>query len=249
MIQIKIDKQIRKRVETSLEPMGTDFLELEIIDVESDQDVDYLFEQALLYVKDGQIELSRLIAYYQTPFLLPSTIPYTDGNLRGAILFLIGKYNEAKDNFEDTYLKSISEMVTLYKERKLFPKELVRNIIDNIVEDSIYYSNMAVVQHYNSSNADDLLKLKYLYEQAIKYVSNYTDELHLLKYYMLLYTQYGLFDDAKMILRHSLNLSEPLAINFKSMLDKAYVSYLQNQKTSLQFQDVPYYFINQFLVS
>lgn len=249
MIQIKTDTSIRPAVESVIDSLKNDLLEVEIVNIDSCEVEDYLYEQALLSVKDDEISLFRSMSYYQTPFLLPSVLPYTEENLKGSILFLTGKYKEARDCFHDIYLRSISEMVLLYKQGKQITKDTLRAIIDNVVEDSIYYSNMAVSQHYNNYTEENVQKLRYLYEQAIKFINNYTDELHLLKYYMLLYTQYGLFDDAKIILRHSLSINEPLAINFKSMLDTAYLSYIQKKDISLSFHDVPYYFGNQILMN
>lgn len=159
---------------------------------------------------------------------------------------MTGQYEDSISHFEDPYLFSVAELTLKHQKRQSVPKVLLRNLIDYVVEDDVYYSNMAVSQHYADASRNDFNKLRYLYEQALKYVSDTKDELHLLKYYMLLYTQYNLFDEAKTILRHSLTVNEPLAFNFKSMLDTAYLSHMQEKENHLSFYDVPYYFNNPF---
>ena len=244
-IQIKIQSELKQEIERFIEATTVLDVVVDVVDLK-EQDLDYLYEQSTLYVQDGNIHLSRSILYYQTPFLLPKSFAYNAKNLVGAILYLTGQYEQSIPYFTDCYLSSIAKLTFEYQNKGTVSGQLLRNLIDSIVEDDVYYSNMAVSQHYADTNKENLNKLRYLYEQALKYVSDYKDELHLLKYYMLLYTQYDLFDDAKTILRHSLTVNEPLASNFKSMLDTAYLSHIQEKKSHLSFYDVPYYFGNSF---
>ena len=243
-IQIKVDSTIKNQVEATISQLKSLDVTVDVADINECSNINYLYEQSVLFVKGEDIHLLRSMLYYQTPFLLPSILTYNDSNLAGVLLYLTGKYEEAISYFSDCYLSSIAQLTLAYQNKESAPKQLLRNLIDHIAEDSVYYSNMAVSQHYGNSDVLSLNKLKYLYEQALKYINDPKDELHLLKYYMLLYTQYDLFDEAKTILRHSLLLNEPLAYNFRSMLDTAYLSHIQQKNGSLSFHDVPYYFGN-----
>lgn len=198
-------------------------------------------EQITFYVKDNSIMLTNSFYYYQTPFLLPRIIPYSANNLIGLIHFYLGEYDLAKEFFDEKYLQSICGVVDHFSKNEKIPDVIFRELIDYNTNFSTYYTNMAILHHYNNSLIDRETK-KYLYIQALEYCVFLEDQIHLIKYYLLFLLQHEMYQEGEIFIKKYSELSKRVKMNFEPVLDKYSLQKAIQAQKEFSFQNLPRYF-------